>query len=334
MNLMRAAVLANFVDVVRQLGLNPEAQLRAVGLSTEMLATPDRLISSDAAVQLMENAALESGCDTLGLRMSEPRPMSQFGVVSLLIGQQRTMRDALQMIFKYLPLINPSLALQLEETEGVALLHEEVLSDCRLGSRQTSELAMAANVKVFRAILGPNWHPRRVYFRHPAPKSRELHHRIFGCQCEFSSDFAAMAFPARDLDMPNPLADPLMARYAMSFIGSLNDRHGSSAVNDVRRSLYLLLPLAKASIKQTARSIGCSVRKLQLDLDHAGMTFGKLLDEVRHERAELYLGNPQFDMGQIASLLGYSHQGSFTRWFKGRFGLSPSAWREAQARHE
>ena len=75
MSVMRAAVLANFVDVARGLGLDPEAHLRAVGLSLPMLATPDRLIASDAAVQLIENAALASGCDTLGLRMAERRPM-------------------------------------------------------------------------------------------------------------------------------------------------------------------------------------------------------------------------------------------------------------------
>jgi AraC-like DNA-binding protein len=246
----------------------------------------------------------------------------------LLIGQQRTLRDALQMIFKYLPLINPSLALQLEENAGMAMLHEEVLSDCKLGARQTSELAMAANVKVFRALLGPQWHPRRVYFRHRAPATRELHQRVFGCPCEFSSDYLAMAFPARELDIPNPLADPLMARYALNFIGNLDQQTASSAVGDVRRSLYLLLPLAKAGIKQVAQSMGCSVRKLQLDLAQAGMTFGTLLDEVRHERAELYMGNPQFDMGQIATLLGYSHQSSYTRWFRRRFGVAPNGWRQ------
>ncbi len=47
MNVMRAAVLADYVDLARQLGLEPEAQLRAVGLSTHVIGTPDRLLSPD-----------------------------------------------------------------------------------------------------------------------------------------------------------------------------------------------------------------------------------------------------------------------------------------------
>lgn len=332
MSLMRAAALANFVDVARQLGLNPDQQLRAVGLNAQMIRTPDRLISSDAVVRLLENVAAITDCDTVGLRMSEPRSMSQFGIVGLLLAQQRTMREALRMALRYLPLINESLAVQLEEHGATALLREEVLTDGALSSHQSTELAMVANVKIFRALLGPHWHPRRVYFRHAAPRSLALHQQTFRCPCEFLSDFNAMAFPAADLDIPNPSADLQMASYALGFIETLGNPEGMSVTTDVRRSIYLLLPLGRASIKQVAQSLGCSVRKLQLDLAKAGTSFGDLLDEARGERVQVYLENPWFEMGQVAALLGYSHQSAFTRWFSRRFGMSPSMWRHSSTR--
>jgi AraC-like DNA-binding protein len=329
MSLMRAAVLANYDDVVRQLGLNPEAHLRAVGLSPQMLRMPDQLISSDAVAKLLENVATKSGCDTVGLRMSEPRSMSQLGVVSLLLCQQRTMREALQLGFKYLPLMNASLALQLEEDGGTTLLREEVLTNDPLPSHQTIELAMTTNVRLFRTIIGRDWHPQRVYFRHAPPKSLELHHRIFGCKCEFLCDLNAMSFRTRDLDIPNLSADPLMAKYALGFIETLVDRDAASITTEVRRSIYLLLPLGKATIKQVAQSLGCSVRKLQLDLERVGSSFGHLLEDARRERVRLYLENSKFEMAQISSLLGYSHQSSFARWFSRQFGMSPGAWQES-----
>lgn len=147
MSTMRAAVLANYTDLVQQLGLIPEAHLRAVGLNSQVPATPDRLISSDAAVQLLENVAAQRRCDVFGLRLAEARGLSQFGVVSLLFSQQRSVRDALQMALKYLTLINASLALRLEEHGNTALLIEAVLTDGGITSRQAIELAMACNVR-------------------------------------------------------------------------------------------------------------------------------------------------------------------------------------------
>jgi AraC-like DNA-binding protein len=331
MSLMRAAVLANFSEVASRLGLNPDGQLRAVGLSRAMIASPDRLISSDAAVRLLENAAAASGCDTFGLRMAEPRPMSQFGVVGLLLAQQRCLRDVMQMVIRYLPLINESLAITLEFQGDRGLLREEILTDAALPKCQTADLAMAANVKIFRSVLGQDWRPSGIYFRHPAPRSLDEHWRVFGAPCHFDSDMNAMAFPERDMDCPNPNADSRMAEYALGFIEALRDGSANSVATAVRRQIYLLLPLGRATIKEAARSMGCSVRKLQLDLDKVGASFGRLLEDARKERACLYMDNPHFDLGHVASLLGYNHQSSFSRWFALTFGTSPAAWRKSRA---
>jgi AraC-like DNA-binding protein len=329
---MRAAVLANYVDVARQLGLNPAEQLRAAGLTVQMLRSQDRLISSDAVVLLLENSAAASGCETLGLRLAEARRLSHFGVVGLLLGQQRTVRDLLQMALRYLPLLNESLALQLEVNGNTALLREEVLTEAAMPARQTNELSMAANVQLFSMILGPDWCPRRVFFRHEAPSSLELHARVFRCRCEFENDLNAMSFPVGDLDAVNPAADPMMGQYAQGFIDTLLEHGPSSVVMRVRRLIYLLLPLRQSTIKQVAQSFGCSVRKLQLDLRAEDTSFAALLDEARKERVQLYLRNPKFEMGQVSALLGYRHQSAFTRWFTARFGRSPSAWRHSAAK--
>lgn len=334
MSFMRAAILTNYVDVARQLGLNPAEQLRAVGLTAQTIRSPERLISSDAVVRLLENSATTSGCEAVGLRLAEVRRLSHFGVVGLLLGQQRTVRELVQMAVRYLPLLNESVALQLQDDGNMALLREEILTDKVVPSQQAIELSMAANVLLIREILGPSWSPRRVFFRHEAPGSLELHHRVFRCRCEFSSDMNAMSFPVADLDAVNPAADPMMGQYAQGFIEGLLEQRPASVVMRVRRSIYLLLPLGQATIKLVAQSFGCSVRKLQEDLGAADTSFVTLLDAVRQERVKVYLQNPNFEMGQVAALLGYRHQSAFTRWFSTRFGRSPSAWRQSEARRQ
>lgn len=324
---MRAAVLANYLNVATQLGIDAPAQMLRIGLRPHVIDTPDALIPADAVVSLIEETARVSHCETVGLRLSQPRSMSGFGVVGLLLAQQHNMRDALSMVFRYLPLINESLALRLEESGDTALLVEDVLTDSALPKRQCIELALASNLKLFRALLGADWAPRTVYLRHSAPRALDEHQRIFRCRCVFDADIYGMSFARADLDTPNPMADPVLGRYAATLIESMPVSGGDSTAARVRRLVHLLMPLQRATIKQIAQSMGVSVRKLQLALTGEQTEFTVLLDEARQKQARQYLANSRFDITQVASLLGYGEPNSFTRWFNTRFGESPTAWR-------
>jgi AraC-like DNA-binding protein len=90
--------------------------------------------------------------------------------------------------------------------------------------------------------------------------------------------------------------------------------------------------LGRATIKQVTQALGCSVRTLQRNLGAAGESFDSLLNEVRKELVPVYLDNKHFGLGHIATLLGYSHHSSFTRWFRQRFGVAPDEWRKRRDR--
>ncbi|MNR51417.1 HTH-type transcriptional regulator VirS [compost metagenome] len=71
-----------------------------------------------------------------------------------------------------------------------------------------------------------------------------------------------------------------------------------------------------------------SVRTMQRRLDERGLVFEKLVDDIRRERAASYLDDPALRMSQVAGLLGYVEQSSFSHAFKRWYGMSPSAWRQ------
>ena len=72
--------------------------------------------------------------------MAESRQLSDFGVVSLLISHQPTLRDAIVATIQYRHLINDSLAMQIDEEDTIAILREEVVSP--IPARQATELAI------------------------------------------------------------------------------------------------------------------------------------------------------------------------------------------------
>ena len=324
--MVRAAALANFFEVSRDLGYNPNEALREAGLTRAMLADPEHRVPADAAVALLERAAQESGSNTFGLRMAESRPLSNCGAVSLLITHQSTLREALTTLVHFRHAINESLAMQMEDAGKMVIVREEVISASP--ARQSIELALGVLSRLCSALLGPRWRPHSVNFQHEPPAELSLHRRVFACPIDFGSEFNGVVVAAADLDIPNPSADPTMARYARRFVESLPGAQEPSVVLEARKAIYLMLPSGRATSVGVAQGLGLSVRSMQRQLDDIGVSFSDLLNEVRRDLARRYMQNAQYSVGRVSELLGYSTPGSFTRWFASQFGCAPAQWRQ------
>lgn len=326
--LTRAGVLTNYVEVARRFGLDPYLMLRRVGLSKALIEQPEQRVPTAAAVQLLEDSARESGCITFGLCMAESRQLADFGAISLLLMYQPTLRDAINATVQYRHLLNESLAIYVEEDAGTVVIREEVVTDFPMESRQAIELAIGVMFRLCKNLLGTNWAPRSVNFTHDAPAELQLYQRIFRCPVQFGCEFNGMVCTASQLDKPNPLANPALASHAKNFVSTLERRQGPSVVLDVRKAIYLLLPLGRASIEQISEALGTNVRTLQRRLDDQGESFSNLINSVRRELAVRYMEKEQNSISQVANLLGYGMPSSFTRWFISQFGMAPVQWRK------
>jgi AraC-like DNA-binding protein len=195
-------------------------------------------------------------------------------------------------------------------------------------ARQATELALGALFRLCSSLLGQRWHPLSVNFAYPPPEDQLVYRRMFGCKLEFGSEFNGFVFTAEELDAPNPMADPVMAGYAERFVDSLLDDREHSHVLDVRKAIYLLLPMGRATIEQVAQSQGINLRTLQRRLEDEGVTFSQLVNEVRRDLVRRYMANSRYSLGRVAEMLGYSVPSSFTRWFTSQFGMAPAVWRQ------
>jgi AraC-like DNA-binding protein len=327
-SLIRAATLKNYFEVAQQLGLNPQPLLRMAGLSRTMLSDPERRIPAAAAVKLLEDSARQTGCDTFGLRMAESRQMSDFGVVSLLLIHQPTLRDALMTTMKYRHLLNELLAIHVEERGRTVVIREEFVPGPGPTSRQAIELAMGALYRLCGFLLGPHWKPHSVHFTHGPPENLLVHRRVFRCATEFDREFNGIVCDAADLTYRNPSADPAMAVYVKRLVESLPTPDKNSITTDVRKDLYILMPMGQATIEQVAHGRGMNVRTLQRRLEEANETFSDILNSVRTDLAVRYMENRNYSLQVVGRLLGFSAPSSFTRWFSAEFGMAPRAWRK------
>lgn len=326
--LVRAASLTNFSELLRELGGDPDAALRRAGLRPALVREQDQLLEARVVSGLLEDAAASTGCATLGLRMAQSRQISNFGMLSLLLLHQPTLRQVLSTLIEHVHLLNEALTMHMQDVGTAVELREDFALPDEM--RQSMELAIGVLFRTCAQSLRERWRPLRVCFRHAAPADTSLYQQVFRCPVVFDAAFNGIVCRAEDLDAPNPWADPLLVRYARTMLdGSLQSRQASMGQR-VRKAIYLMLPSGNATSICVAQGLGCSLRTLQRELEAEGLYFTEVLAEVRADLAQRYARNPAYSVGQMARMLGYSSHSAFTRWFGAHFGCPPEAWRERQ----
>ncbi len=330
--LVRAASLTNYSEVARAGGLDPARMLLDAGLSPNILREPDLMIPVERLGQLLQASAILSGNESFGLCMAESRLLSNLGAVGMLIRDQTTLRDSLDVLMRYQMQLNGSLSLTIEERAGVVVLREEVRAgNAQQPTRQRIELALGVMLRLMRQFLGPGWQPRRVCFAHPAPRDVSVHQRLFGRCVEFDSEFNCIVCAKTDLDARNPSADPAMAHYAQQLLDASAKPQGATMLEDVQRTILLLLPSGRCSIEQVAEHLGVACRTVQRGLAKQGQSFSSMVNEIRKELAARHVIESDRPLTEVAMLLGFSVPSAFSRWYHAQFGCSAKESRAARA---
>jgi AraC-like DNA-binding protein len=325
--MLTSTAMSGYFEVTRRLGLNPVELAKQCGVDVGALANRDSRVPTGPCCRLLELTAEKASCPSFALQMAETRQTFGSGVMNVLLAHKRTLREVLLAAAEYRHLLNEALAIYVEDTAQTVTIREEIVVPPGTPTRQAIELALGVLARHSGSLLGKHWKPRELHFTHAGPADQTFHRRFFGCPVVFGSDFNGFVCASADLDYPNPVADPELVRYAESLATPLNVSEVESAALEVRKAIYLLLPLEQASVEMVARHLCVSVRTMQRQLHAAGTSFSDQVEEVRRELAVRYMSNPTYPIGRVSALLGYAQQGSFTNWFVSRFSMTPRDWR-------
>ena len=336
--LVRAAALTHFADVAAQCGLDGRRLVAEVGLPARCLEEPDLKVPARLVGRLLERAAALADEPAFGVRMAEQRRLSNLGPLALLVRDEPTLRSALEALVRHLHLHNEALMVRLEQVGNLVSIQAELWSERGEPQAQATELVVGVTYRVLGIFMGAAWRPRLVCFAHAASGSASAaHRRLFGSAVEFGHQFSGIVCQAADLDAPNPAADPVMARYSRRLLARDLERGTADATmaERVRQLVVLLLPHGHCRVDAVARHLGVDRRTVARRLAAEGFTFSELLDGVRADLVERYLGAAAGPRGpkaarplaDLAVLLGFSAPSAFSRWHRQRFGRAPSVRR-------
>lgn len=324
--------MTHYVEVARFVGLDPYAMLKRARISPALLDDPDRRLARSAVNFLLTESAREANCISFGLMMAESRALASMGPITLLLKHQETARGVVEALGRYRHLMGDTITLTMEPhgPDEVAIVIRAVADKYTI-ERQGIELAMGIMCRAIVEVSGGRWRPSAVHFTHPAPDDPLVHKRVFGAPLVFNSSFNGYVSSNAALDIRFATAQHGMARHAESYLDSLAPAGvPASTVDQVRRSLGLLLPLGRGTLEQVSENIGMPSRTLQRLLEREEHSFASLLNTVRREVAVDQLEHSAFPLGEIGRMVGYATPSSFTRWFYAEFGLTPGSWRAGE----
>ena len=330
--LIRSAVLNNYVEVARSVGLDPYRMIAEFHLPPASLVDPEVKVSAAAVGRLLEESAVRSGKFDFGLRLADQRTVANLGALALLVREQPTIRKALDVMAAYMFLHSESLVLDIKERAGEVTLSLAFDFKRPVPIRQGIDLGLGFLHRSLQHLFREHWKPSAICFTHAPPPRKDVYRKFFGTDVLFNQDFNGIVCTARQLDAAVPAADVKMARYVQQYLDTLATRRNSSMTSSVRECIYTMLPSGLCSAQTVAARLGADRRTVHRHLAREGETFSSVLDSVRAELVTRYAENRDRTLTSVSELLGFSAPSAFSRWFKRQFGCSAAAWRAGGAR--
>lgn len=322
-------------EVVERFGLPRAALLRHARVApADWEAAQARLALADL-VALFESALTLTGRRDLGLEFGRQARPGTFDVLGYALMSCRNLGEAIALVPHYRRLIFES---GYSETrfgvDGGSVKFAWVvlpaatqagLPYCDL----LAESLIASWLGLGRWIAGAELPLREVRFRHAAPEDTLPFVNFFGCPVRFAAGENAVLFARELLAQPLVQADAALNLAMRDEARKALDRlqGASNIAGQLRQALLPLMPKCEATLPHAAASLGITPRTLQRRLAGADSSFQGVLDATRRELAQVYLRDPALSALDVALLLGYAEQSSFTRAFRHWFGAAPSVWR-------
>ena len=191
--------------------------------------------------------------------------------------------------------------------------------------RQSTELAIGVVFRMLSAFLGSDWRPRRVCFAHDPPADRSVHKGVFGHHVEFGHDFNGIVCARADLEVPDPDADPEVARLARADAGGEfraqgtgHDHQCARAGGDAARDRNVHDRSGRAAYGHRPAHDSPPPRKVK------ERPFPVWSTRCGESSPSASIKDSHRSLAEVASLLGFSAPSGFSRWYRQRFKAKPS----------
>jgi len=312
-----------FTGVLRKLGAPVDRYLESNKLP-RLCQDPDWLIPLPSHYALLDKAARKEQ-SSLGWWVGE-----SVGDLQLSTSLRKRLEAAPSLLVALQSLVRLVSSETSDIDMGIRQRKDEIVLFTRTPSMRGVPgytVAQAYQISVFVSLvqlfLGKNWLPAEIGLECRS-MPRELPGQYQACRFLPESPFGY--FTVQRSRLHHSLARGPAENVANGELPGLDQLDELELMRGVLRSY-----LADGYVSQTfaAELLDTSVRSLTRRLSKHGVTYQKLIDNLRFEVAKEHLQNPDMRVRDVANAVGFEDQGDFARAFRRISGLAPSEFRRA-----
>ena len=325
-----AGAVSALLEFAISRGASRETLTARCHIDSSDLRNRDHRVPFSKYVALMRTGQELCRDPALALHFGESVPVSEISLGCQVGAYSGTMAEGLALINRYVPLtvevelVGGGDRFRFERGDG-----QVWIIDTRANPNDFPELTESAFARMIctgRAFLGDRAMLEAVHVTHAEPSYRAEYDRIFRAPVVFRSDRNALltddAWMALSPPFPSrPVLDVLKA-HSEALLEKLES--SKSTKGRVEDLVTPLLPSGEATMDAIANRLGLSRQSLFRKLRAEGVTFEKVLDDLRHTLALRYLNGEGLSVKEAAFRLGFSEPASFSRAFKRWTGTSPA----------
>ena len=191
---------------------------------------------------------------------------------------------------------------------------------------------LKSSAEIVNAICALPVPVRAAEFSYPVPDDTRALKRAFGSNLKFGCEVSCLYFSREVVRYPLIDVGFELDNNLLAATRSVFDEPAKvdPFLRDTRVAIRRALPGGTLTIDSLAVELGISRRTLQRRLSALGSSFKKILQDVREEQSRRYLDDPRLAVTEIALLLGYSDQASFSNAFKAWCGCAPTEYRQRE----
>jgi AraC-like DNA-binding protein len=313
---------------VKQKGIAPEILLEKAGIDLLSIGRFDSKIPARHYLSIMEEAVRLTGDEFLGLHVGASTELRDLSNLGYIMAGCKDMGEAIGSAIGYIDFIGAPVELRLERGTDRGRLIFYLKEPFNLNTRQCVDEALSSFFSILNDITNNQFKPEEIHFSYPAPEDIRALKKTFSCRVRFGQAASALVFHPRELLNPVVRPNPkllLMARQQRDRIKEIVEEKDYS--RKITILLYAGLQNGPPCIKHVAKELGVSIRGLQMRLSEEGVTFSRIVRDVRRELAKTYLADRDYSIDEITFLLGFSEPSVFHRAFKTWTGLTPGEYR-------
>ncbi|MGI9284478.1 MAG: AraC family transcriptional regulator ligand-binding domain-containing protein [Pseudomonadales bacterium] len=324
-----AASVNALLQTAERLGANRAQLLTGAGIDGQVLRQPDTLLPVTDFFQLYQLAEQYTGSADIALYTGRVAYVTGLNVQLYMSTICDTFRDYLNLMPSVLKLRGDIGEVCVRREEEFIRLEWQPLWSATSEQRYLSDEILAASAAIVNSLCIQPIPVQKACFTYDQPADLTLLHTTFGDELRFAQPVSCLYFRRETLYYPVTQLDyeiniepnhPLRRLFSAD---ELKDPFLAS----LRQSIVRLLPLGEMTIDTVAGELNVSRRTLQRRLADRNTQFLQVLQDIRAELAKRYLADKRLAIIEIAFLLGYTDQGSFSSAFKTWHGVSPSEFR-------